>query len=56
MPTTLETLLPLLVLVMTLKKANPKYKDWATCLFEEYPVANPVLKRQVYFWTKAWSS
>ena len=38
------------------KKANPKYKDWAACLFEEYPSANPVLKRQVYFWTKAWSS
>ena len=36
------------------KKVKLKYKDWAGCLFKKYPAANPKLKRQVYFWAKAW--
>lgn len=38
------------------KKANPKYKAWAASLFDKYPTVAPVLKRQVFFWAKAWSS
>ena len=37
------------------KKATPKYKSWAGSLFKENPTDTPVLKRQVFFWTKAWS-
>ena len=38
------------------KKINYKYIDWAGSLFEKHSTDAPVLKRQVFFWTKAWSS
>ena len=38
------------------KKIADKYRDWAGSLFEKYPTDTPILKRQVFFWTKAWSS
>ena len=38
------------------KKINYKYIDWAGSLFEKHATDNPVLKRKVFFWTKAWSS
>ena len=38
------------------KEITPKYRSWAASLFKEYPTNTPVLKRKVFFWTKAWSS
>ena len=38
------------------KKVTDKYYDWAGSLFEKHPTDTPILKRQVFFWTKAWSS
>ncbi len=38
------------------KKINYKYVDWASSLFEKHSTDAPVVKRQVFFWTKAWSS
>jgi len=38
------------------KRINYKYIDWAGSLFEKHSTDAPVLKRQVFFWTKAWSS
>ena len=38
------------------RKINYKYIDWAGSLFEKHSTDAPVLKRQVFFWTKAWSS
>jgi len=37
------------------KHLTHKYKDWAETLFTDYPVDNPVLKKQVYFWCTAWN-
>jgi hypothetical protein len=31
-----------------------KYQDWAAALFKDFPSDNPMLKRPVYFWCKAW--
>ena len=38
------------------KEITPKYRSWAASLFKEYPTNTPVLKRKVFFWTKAWSA
>ena len=38
------------------KYVERKYLSWATELFIDYPNENPVLKRPVYFWAKAWRS
>ena len=38
------------------KHIERKYLSWATELFNDYPNENPILKRPVYFWAKAWSS
>ena len=38
------------------KEITPKYSSWAASLFKEYPTNTPVLKRKVFFWTKAWSA
>ena len=35
-------------------KINKKYIDWATSLFQEFPTDSPILKQEVYFWTKSW--
>ena len=32
-----------------------KYQSWAAALFEDYPSAEPQLKRPVFFWAQAWS-
>ena len=37
------------------EKVTNKYNDWAGSLFEKHPADAPVLKRKVFFWTKAWS-
>jgi hypothetical protein len=36
------------------EKINPKYKRWATSLFEQTGDQRYRLKDQVYFWMKAW--
>lgn len=38
------------------KHKNLKYRHWADSLFDEYPTQHPRLRRQVYFWFKAWSN
>jgi hypothetical protein len=38
------------------KEIKYKYIDWAGSLFEKHATDAPVLKRKVFFWTKAWSS
>lgn len=38
------------------KRVPYKYYNWASSLFDKYPTNAPVLKRKVFFWTKAWSS
>jgi hypothetical protein len=36
--------------------ATNKYHKWAAALFDNYPSEEPILKRPVYFWAKAWLS
>jgi hypothetical protein len=36
-------------------KVTKKYSEWAKTLFTEPSSAEPVLRRQVYFWCKAWN-
>jgi len=36
-------------------KINKKYIDWANFLFKTYPTISPELKKEIYFWTKAWA-
>ena len=38
------------------EEITPKYRNWAGSLFKEYPTDTPVLKRQMFFWAKAWSA
>ena len=38
------------------EEITPKYSSWAGSLFEKHATDAPVLKRKVFFWTKAWSS
>jgi hypothetical protein len=37
------------------KHIERKYQMWAAALFNNYPTDKPILRQQVYFWTKAWS-
>lgn len=36
------------------ERATRKYAGWASALFADYPTPRPILKEEVYFWTKAW--
>lgn len=36
------------------EKVNKKYEKWAESLFIDYPSHKPKLKRNTYFWCKAW--
>lgn len=33
-----------------------KYRDWASTMFESSPAETPKLRRQVWFWAKAWNN
>jgi hypothetical protein len=35
-------------------RITAKYRDWARALFIEFPTPSPRLKREVFFWAKAW--
>ena len=36
------------------EKRNPKYRTWATKIFQSSPTDQPQLAHDVYFWAKAW--
>ncbi|MBD1859969.1 MULTISPECIES: hypothetical protein [Leptolyngbya] len=38
------------------QKMAPKYKKWASKLFESFPSSEPVLKHKTYFWIHAWKT